>query len=217
MELIDISTEQTTATTDAILAVIALIAAIYLKRIGKQKPWKITLWVWAFYLFFLAALLGAIVHGFIMSDELSALLWHSLYLALGLFVALFVVGCIYDIWGKFIAKRMLLIMLAIGVGFYVLTLIWSDSFIVFIIYEAIALFFALCGYVWLSYKRRIEGASLMVVGILITIVATGVQTNNSIFVDFVWRFDHNGVYHLIQMVGVIFIILGLRVSILSSE
>lgn len=217
MEFIDIPTEQTTAATDAILAVIVLISAIYLKHIGKQKPWKTTLWVWAFYLLSFAALLGAIAHGFIMSDEFRALLWHPLYLALGLFIALFVVGSVYDIWGEFIAKRILLIMLVIGAGFFSLTLVWTDSFIVFIIYEAIALLFALGGYVWLSCKKRVEGSHQMAAGILITIVAAGIQTNNSILFNFIWLFDHNGVFHLIQMVGIIFIILGLRAGLLSRE
>ena len=36
MEFIDIPTEQTTAVTDAILAVMALATAVYLHRIGDQ-------------------------------------------------------------------------------------------------------------------------------------------------------------------------------------
>ncbi|MCG6937168.1 MAG: hypothetical protein LJE83_03210 [Gammaproteobacteria bacterium] len=217
MKFIDIPTEQTTAATDAILAVIVMISAIYLKHIGKHKLWKSTIWAWAFYLLSFAALSGAIAHGFIIADELRALLWHALYLALGLFVALFVVGSVYDIWGEFIAKRILLIMLAIGAGFFCLTLVWSDSFIVFIIYEAVALFFVLGVYVWLAYKRRIEGSAQMVAGVLITIVAAGIQASHSIMITFIWQFDHNGVFHLVQTVGVIILISGLRAGMLTRE
>lgn len=217
MAFIDIPFEQTTAATDAVLAVMALAAAIYLKRIGKQNRWKTGLWVWVFYLLSLAAILGAVTHGFMMSDELRAFLWHPLNLSLGLLVALFVAGSAYDITSEVTARRILFIMLGLGAGFFSLTLVWPDSFIVFIIYEAAALVFALAGYVWLWGKKHMAGSGQMATGILITIVAAGVQAHNSIVVDFIWQFDHNGVYHLIQMVGVIFLVSGLRSGLRPRE
>ena len=217
MDIIDIPTEQTTAATNAILAVIVLVAAEHLKRIGKHKPWKKNVWVCAFYLLFIATTLGAITHGFIMSNEFRSLLWHPLYLSLGLFVSLFVVGSVYDVWSEYIARRILVMMLVTGVCFFVLTIVWSDSFIIFIIYEVLALIFALGGYTWLACNKRLRGASQIVAGILTTLLAAGIQTNNSIMITFIWQFDHNGVYHLIQMIGIMFLIIGLSMSIRSSE
>ena len=143
MEFIDIPTEQITAVTDAILAVMAIAVAVYLHRIGQKNRWKTTLWVWACGLLALSAILGTIVHGFKMSKAFQTFLWHPLYLSLGLLVALFIVAVVYDIWGEAIARQVLPIMVVIGVGFFGITLVWPNSFLVFIIYEAVVMLFAL--------------------------------------------------------------------------
>lgn len=215
MEFIDIPTEQTTATTDTILAVMAIAAAMYLHRIGQKNCWKTTLWVWVFGLLALVAILGSIAHGFKMSKAFQIYLWHPIYLSLGLLVALFMVAVVYDIWGQAIARRVLPIMGVIGVGFFAITLVWTDSFLVFIIYEAVAMLFALGGYSWVIYRGNLEGAWLMAAGIFAIIIAAGVQASNAISFTFIWSFDHNGVYHLIQMVGIALLVAGLRKALLS--
>ncbi len=218
MDFIDIPTEQTTAITDAILAVMAIAAAIYLHRIGQHNRWKTTLWVWILGLLALAAILGTVAHGFKMSTVLQTFLWAPLYLSLGLLVALFVVAVVYDIWGEVKARRILPIMVATGVGFFGVTLIWPDSFLVFIIYEAVAMLFALGGYIWLAYHNRLAGAWLMVAGIFLTIVAAGVQASDAV-ISFTpnLSFDHNGIYHLIQMVGIVLLVAGLRKALLPHD
>lgn len=107
-------------------------------------------------------------------------------------------------------------MVAVGVGFFGITLVWPDSFLVFIMYEAVAMFFALGGYIWLAYRGRLEGAWLMAVGIFATIIAAGVQASNAVSFSFIWSFDHNGVYHLIQMVGIVLLVAGLRNALPSD-
>ena len=214
MEFVDIPTEQTTAVTDAISAVMAIAAAVYLQRIGQADRWKAGLWASAFGLLALAAVLGAIAHGFKMSDAFRSVLWHPLYLSLGLLVALFIVAVAYDVRGQAFARRILPIMVVIGVCFFGVTLIRPDSFLVFILYEAVAMLFALVGYVWLAYRGRLKGAWLMAAGILVTIVAAGVQASKVFSFTFIWAFDHNGVYHLIQMVGIVLLVSGLRKALL---
>jgi len=217
MELIDIPTEQTTALTNAILAVMAIAVAVYLHRIGKKSWWKTTLWIWMFGLLALAAILGTIAHGFKISKATQTFIWYPLYLSLGLLVALFVVAVAYDIWGKIIARRVLPIMVIVGVGFFSITLVWPDSFLLFIIYETIVMLFALGGYIWLANHGYLEGAWLMAAGIFVSIIAAGVQTSNAFTFTFIWVFDHNSVYHLIQMVGIVLLVAGLRKTLLSRH
>ena len=214
MEYIDIPTEQTTAVTDAFLAVMAITCAVYLHRMGHKNSWKTTLWVWASGLLALAAIIGTIVHGFKMSKAFQTFLWYPLYLSLGLLVALFIVAVVYDIWGEAVARRVLPIMLVIGVGFFSITLVWPDNFLVFIIYEAVVLLFALGGYIWLAWRGHLEGAWFIAAGIFLTIIAAGVQATNAFSFTFIWSFDHNGVYHLIQMVGIVSLAAGLRKTLL---
>ena len=210
VRFIDSPTEQTTAITDVILAALALAAAIYIRLFGQQQPWKANLWAWAFSLLALAAFLGAIAHGLQMADATRKRVWHPLFLSLGLLMALFTVGVIYDIWGLTIARRVLPIMLIVGIVFFGVTLRWPDTFLVFILYQAIVMLFALGGYLWLAVGGHLAGAWLMVAGILVTIIAGGVQASNAVSITLIWQFDHNGTYHLIQMVGVVLLVAGLR-------
>lgn len=209
MEFIDIPTEQTTAFTDIILALMAASAAVYLHRIGQINRFKTNIWIWVFGLLALAAILGSIAHGFSMSGTLQTSLWHLINLSLGLLVALFGVAVAYDIWGKTIARRVLPMMMLIGVGFFGITLVWPDDFQVFIYYEAVVMVFALGGYTWLAYRGHLEGAWLMVAGVLVSIIAASVQSGNALLFTFIWIFDHNGIYHVIQMVGLVFLVTGL--------
>ena len=91
-------------------------------------------------------------------------------------------------------------MLVAGVGFWCITLIWSDSFLVFTIYEAAGMVFAFGGYLWLAYRCILRGSLIMASGILVTIIAAGFQAINTISFNCIWSFDHNGIYHLVQMV-----------------
>lgn len=213
MEFIDIPTEQTTAVTDLILAIMAAASAVYLLKLSKNDQWKATLWASLFSLLALASALGAIVHGLKMSTMLKTFLWHPLNLSLGFVVGLFIVAVVYDLSGKNLAKRFLPIMLFIGAGFFCVTLVWPDSFLVFIIYEAAVMLFALGGYISLACRSRLKGAWSMAAGILVTIIAAGIQASNSFSITFIWEFDHNGVYHLVQMAGILFLLAGLRMSL----
>jgi hypothetical protein len=217
MELIEIPSEQTTAATDAVLAVMTLFAGLYLRRIGRGKRWKTSLWLWVFGLLTLAAGLGAVAHGLKLTLAVQNMLWVPLYLALGLMVAFFSVAAVHDLWGKSVARRALPFFLAVGTGFWALTLVWSDSFLLFVVYELLAMLFAFGGYAWLTWHRRLAGAGWMASGILVTIVAAGIQASGSLTVTLVWPFDHNGIYHLLQMAGVSLLVLGLRTALLSDN
>ena len=84
MRFVDISTEQTTAVTDVLLALVALASVLYLSHIGADSDaFKVRIWSWAFGLLAFASALGAIAHGFQMSEQLNSLLWKPLNLALG--------------------------------------------------------------------------------------------------------------------------------------
>jgi hypothetical protein len=215
MEFINIPTEQTTAFTDAVLATVAVVSALYLLWISKDNRWKTILWVCIFSLLGLTSGLGVIVHGLKISSILQTTLWNILYISLGLLVAFFIVAVVYDIWGESAAKRILPIMMCIGFVFWGFTLIWPDSFLVFTVYEAIGMIFALGGYFWLACRNNFKGAWVMFAGILITIFAAVIQADEAISITYIWSFDHNGVYHLVQMVGILLLVSGLRSSLLS--
>ena len=208
--------EQTTAATDIVLAFVAFSGIFFLKWpvLNSTALWKMNIWSAAIGLIGLAAMLGAAAHGLVLSPNFHHRIWLALNMALALAVSLFVVGVVYDIWGYEACLKALPIMIIAGLTFYLATWRWPGIFFVFIIYEALALLFALGAYIFLAIQEQQSGAGLMSVGILISILAAGIQTNKSIKVTLCYKFNHNGIYHLMQTFGLIFLLIGLRWSVL---
>lgn len=207
--------EKTTAATDIILALVAFGGIVFLQSLlsNSSELWKINIWSAAIGLIGLAAALGAVAHGLVLSQTFHRRIWLALNMVLSLAVSLFVVGVVYDLWGFEISLTTLPILLTAGLGFYLTTLIYPDIFFLFIVYEVVALVFALCAYIFLTIHKDQPGAWLMAAGILVSIIAAGIQANKSVVLTFIWRFDHNGIYHLVQVVGLMLLLMGLQWSV----
>lgn len=214
MRLNPVPTELTTAATDAALALLAVACIVILYRHRQGDPWKAGLWSLILALLGLASVLGALAHGLDLPAPLRDALWQPLYLALGLVVALFVVAAAFDRFGLELGSRLLPIMALVGIGFYAITRLFTGTFLVFILYEAVGMLVALALYVSLGRRRRGEGwVRLMVAGIALTIVAAAIQATEGVRVTLIWPFDHNGVFHLIQMAALIVLVAGVTRSL----
>lgn len=218
MEFIDIPTEQTTAVTDAVLCVVAAICAALAVKAGRRSDAaKGRIWTGVFGFLAVAGGLGAIAHGFAMSAKTNAILWMPLNLALGLTVALFVVGAVYDLRGFSLPRGFAPIMIVVGILFFAFTFVVPGSFLVFVAYEALAMLFALVVYINLSVRRKLPGAVLMAAGVLISIAAAAVQATGAVSFTLIWEFDHNGAFHLIQLPGLAALVLGIRKELASRR
>jgi hypothetical protein len=184
-----------------------------LRRHPGADRWKATVWTWTFGLLSLASALGAVAHGFTLSPAAHRLFWQPLNLALGLTIALVVVGAIHDGWGPRVARRTLPIMVGAGAAFFAATQLVPGTFLVFVMYEAVAMLAALVIYILIATRRSLPGAVLMAAGIVTTIVAAAVQTNHDIEFGLAWSFDNNGVFHLVQIAGLLFLVAGLRTAL----
>jgi hypothetical protein len=210
MQFIDIPTEQTTALTDLLLALVSASGVFWIVKIGFHIDKKKTIiWSTAFTLLTAAAILGAIAHGIKMSEDTNELIWQPLNLFLGLSVALFVAGVVYDFKGFKIRKSIFFLILLFSFAFFAITLIFPGLFFVFILYEALAMLFALISYAFLMINRKFPGATYMTLGIFISIIAAIIQSLESLNLNFIWNFDHNGLFHLTQIIGLFFLFSGL--------
>ena len=63
---------------------------------------------------------------------------------------------------------------------------------------------------------ELNGAILMAAGVLVSIIAAGIQASKNVSVAFVFEFDHNGIFHIVQIFGILLLVIGLRLSLLSS-
>jgi len=205
-------TEQTTALTDVLVFITACAAIFFLKWWGPSHPWKLNLWAAAFGFIALAALLGACAHGIIFSEAVNGRIWRVLNLSLGLAVSLFVVGVVYDVYHLAAARRILPLMIAVGAVFFLITWRFPGIFFVFIVYEAAALLFALGAYGWLVSEGNSPGAPWMAAGVLVSLMAAAIQAIPTIRVRIIWHFDHNGVYHLIQVIGLLLLLRGITAA-----
>ncbi|MCE9613063.1 MAG: hypothetical protein K8T26_02230 [Lentisphaerae bacterium] len=202
-------TELTTSATDAVNALACIMAGASLWRSGAADRWRRRLWSWVFGLVACSSVLGTIAHGFDMSEAVRAMIWRPLYLVLGILVALFVAGAVGDWRGRAAAGRLVPWCVGVGAAFYLLTELTKGAFIVFVVYEATALVGALAIYAMLAATRRLKGAGIMSLAILLNLAAAGVQASHA-SVRVVVPFDHNGLFHLVQLAGIGTLALGLR-------
>ncbi len=196
--LVDSPTERTTAATDAIIAAMAL---GYARSLLGRRGWRARVWAWAFGGLGLGAALGAGSHGLRMGERAHAALWRGIYLSLGLTVALFAVAATADGWGERAGRRALPAALLAALGFYGASQRLGRGFLVFVVYEAAALLYALGVYARLARGGRLDGAELTAAGILISLIAAGVQASPLRLTVLGLPFDHNGLFHLVQIAG----------------
>ncbi|MBN8579752.1 MAG: hypothetical protein J0L96_03705 [Anaerolineae bacterium] len=199
--------ERVTAWTDVLMGLLAGFIAFQLSQISSLK---FTVWIWAFGLLAISAFLGAVAHGYEMTRKTNDRLWMPINLSLGLALGLFVVGALFDLSGEAIARMALPVMLAIGFGFFLITVWKPGTFMTFIAYEAIAMLFALGVYVYLLFTSSLAGAGWMVTGVLVTVIAAAVQATGKAGKGIFWYFDNNGVFHIIQMAGMALLYFGLN-------
>lgn len=204
MRLTTIPSELTTAATDLALAMLAAGCIVYLLRWRERDVWRVALWSSVLTLLAVSAALGAIVHAF----ELD--LWAPLYLLLGLTVALFVVAALHDWHGAATARRYLIPMVLVGCAFFALTRVVEGTFLVFVVYEGAAMVLALGIYLRLARTMELRGAGVIALGIALNLIAAGIQATGAVTLTVIWPFDHNGVFHLVQMLAVLVLVAGVR-------
>jgi len=210
MGFIDVPAEQTTAFTDLILSILSIGFAFYLAGSKRMVGSRFRARIWTMILLFLglSAGIGAVAHGLEMSDSLNRWVWHPLNLGLGMTVAFFVIAVINDVSGERRAKRMIPVMVTISLLFFLVTVFIPGSFLVFIIYEALAMLGALISYFLLTIRKKLTGSGLITLGILLTIIAAGVQATEAVRFTLIWEFDFNGLFHILQMIALPFLVIG---------
>jgi hypothetical protein len=213
MQLIESPTERTTAATDALLAALALRYAAELVGYRRLHPWKAWIWAGVFGSVGVAGALGAVVHGLHMPEGRRAVLWRPLTLILGVTVALFADGAAGDLLGERAARRALPGLLLGALAFYALSQRLQRGFLVFIIYEAVAMLFALGAYARLAQGGRLGGAQQMAAGVLLSILAAAAQASSLRLTILGAPFDHNGIFHIVQIAGLPLLAAGLRASL----
>lgn len=210
MQLNPSTTELVTATTNLPLAIICLAAVSLLSCRRHAHLLRAWLWIGMFGGLAIATGVGIVAHGLALDAAGKRLVWHPINAALGLTVACFVAGAALDRWGPAAAGRALGVMLLLSAGFFSYATFWSKSFLPFILYEAIAMMFCLGVYLSLAVQGRLAGACWMVMGVGITIFAAALQAMPRLKLQLGVTFDHNGIFHLVQLPGLLCLLTGVQ-------
>lgn len=217
MNLTTIPTEQTTALTDAALALLALAGAGYIRRLRWRDSWKSGIWFWVMIALATAAGLGAVAHGLVLPEAVNGGLWSGIYFALGLCVACFLAGAVYDLRGHRAALKALYPALAAALLAFTAAKLNNDSFVPFVVFEGVAMTTALVIYGYLALFTTRTGMKAMALGVTLTLLAALSQGLGWGSFHVIWQFNHNGTYHLIQMLGLAAIVWGLRAAFLARR
>lgn len=209
MKIIPNLTERTTAATDVILCAVAAGVVVYLQLLPRDPSWRISLWSWSFGLIALSAGCGAAYHGLSLAETPRRVLWQAVTICMGMAVSMFLVAVVHDAGGPQAAEYALPIMLTAGLLVFALSRMRPGLFAVFIVYEAVALLIAFAAYIWLAVSGTVRGADWMAAGIAVSLIAAALQPIKRLRVALLWELDHNGLFHLAQVVGLILLCVGL--------
>jgi hypothetical protein len=213
MEFTGIATEQTTAVTDALLALLATACIVVLQRVRSIEFWKVRCWTLALAFLGASSLLGAVVHGIKMPAPLRQQLWMPLNLLLVMTAVFIITGTIYDGWGRAAAGRALTLLLTVAAILLAAIFLGVRARILLLPAEEIGLLFTGGTYLKLAVGKQLRGATYVLAGMIVTLLAALVQASKIISFDLLWQFDANGVFHMVQMPALVLITIGVHQSL----
>lgn len=193
--------EPVTMLTDYMIFGQSVLLAWLLQRSRGDTPnISRALWTWSLVAIGLAALFGGTHHGFslIIPEELNNYLWKTAIITVGFVSCLVVVGTAY----ASISKPWRNILVSISLAQLLIYVVWissHDEFIYVILnyVPSMILVFILQA---ISFRQRRTGSELFIMsGIVVSFIGAGVQQSGFALHQ---HFNHNDIYHLIQMVGI---------------
>ena len=165
-------------------------------------------WGIGYFFMGLGLLLSGTNHGFAtyLSSGAMNLIWQWAYYFAGLSMALFVAGTITGSVPAPGWRKVLQSVNAIGFLTYATWVtIGDDSFIWVIIVTVVSFSAVALIQAWAFVTQKSKSAKWLIAGVLISFLAAAVQQSG---IDLHLYFNHNDLYHVVQMVGLYLLFLG---------
>ena len=202
-------TEPSTTASDLLLGIVGLISAQRLFRISVPARRGATrMWGGALLAMSLAALLGAVHHAVLgqVSPAADRALWTTVLWMVG-------VGSVFMLAASARAtlggamRRIITAIAWLEFAVYVWWILGHPVFEYVILDYGSAMVMVLVIQAWGSYRRREASASWITGGVLVSFLAAGIEMYGS---DPWPYFNHNDMFHLVQIVGVLLFYQGAR-------
>jgi vacuolar-type H+-ATPase subunit I/STV1 len=189
--------EPMTALTDGLLGLVSFVLAILLWR-RRQGHVSRAFWAAGLFASTSAAWFGAIYHGSFgsVSTSLSAFFWKMVVWSVGLIAFLIVTGSAHATLPRRVA-RILAILAGFQFLFYAVFMIRHDDFKYVVNNYSPALVILAVVHA-IGYRRNPAAAKAIWGAIVVSMIAAAVQQSTF---DLHRHFNHNDLYHLIQMFG----------------
>ncbi|MBL7014227.1 MAG: hypothetical protein ISR83_07380 [Candidatus Marinimicrobia bacterium] len=192
--------EPTTTITDLILALLGFGFGVSLLYVYSEYHFDFHFyWGLGFVVSGFGAILGAISHGFgpNLATRMAQIVWKATVFLVGASGWLFSIGAsifflppfLYD-WARWI--------LIISWVVYTLWLLRDDRFIIVIVYYLPLMIFIMTGMFYHFIVMNSTGSFAVAVGILVSLGGAGIQASGFSIHK---HFNHNDLFHVIQMLG----------------
>jgi hypothetical protein len=194
------------ALTDLLLGLVAFALAWgCLRRFRRTGSARTGWWALGYAALGIGAVLGFVNLGF--ATGLAQPIYYVARFAVGLAVFAMLNAVVGSLVGRESGRRWRLAFALAFCAYYGATLL-SDSFLIFIAYSGVGLVavLGLEAYRWLG--RREPGAGWMTLGIALSIGAAVLQAAQ-LSLTLVWTFDHNAIYHLVQLAALLVLYRGI--------
>ena len=192
--------EPMTTITDVLIAIIALyysreLTAIYLHQLLNVQYHLI----WTFRMLSFGALLGAISHGIgpYFHPIVGDLVWKFTTYSIGIMSYFMVLTMLHHLFDYPVVLRLRWILIALII-IYLAVVTINDNFINVIRFYVPLMVIVVLGllYTWLTGNA--DGTSMIILGILISFIAAGVQQSGIVLHE---HMNYNDIAHFIQMVA----------------
>ncbi|MBI4764576.1 MAG: hypothetical protein HY787_08225 [Deltaproteobacteria bacterium] len=211
MTLVKSPTELTTSATDLLLAIECLLIMIFLWQAPAFDRWRTYLWCSFFGLLAISSFFGALAHGLDMQASRREAFFGPIFLSLGVVVVLLAAGALFDWSGRDMAKRLVWLAVPLSIILFISGRFFKSALVIFIIYEALAFLAALAIYSFLAVTHKLDGSVFISLAILLSLVAAGAQAS-PVSMKIHFPFDHNGIFHLIEMAALALLGWGLKIG-----
>ena len=198
-----------TLVTDYALAVLSLVLGLLLLRANPQGHLSVRLWAWGFLATALGAITGGTYHGLglLLGEGAKVLLWKATMNSIG-FASFFmlagtVVASVPRSWRRWVLAAILL-----KLALYAVWILKEDSFRSAVYDYGSAMLGVLLLQGLSIYRGEVERAKWLILGVVVAFTAAGIQQGE---LTLHRHFNHNDLYHLVQMGALYLFYRGARV------
>lgn len=193
--------EMTAATTNIGTAVITVLMLVAMSRSQDNSPTRRKLWLWLFACLTAAMLLGALVHGVVMTEVQKRMFWGPLLMALYGCASLLTMASLYEFNGRKSMQRQSIFLIAISLLLVVFSVVNDDIFAlrmpIFFAFTGVCLIIVLIIQLYLAFGKKVRGSLLLVAACLLQIAGGAILAFTDLQLQIgPWLLNAIGIDHL---------------------